>query len=76
MYSSCTVHVQFMYSDWYSSIHLLCNIGAHVLETHGQSSCSSRTVEEILGARPTNDDVFWGGTNPRDVFIDTTNSKK
>ena len=24
MYSSCTVHVQFIYSDWYSSIRLLC----------------------------------------------------
>ena len=51
------------------------SIGAHILETNVQSSRSSRTVEEILGAHPMNDDNFWGGTNLGDVSIDTTNSK-
>ena len=46
------------------------------LETNEQSSPLSRTVEEILGAHPMNDDDFWGGTNPGDVSIDTTNSKE
>ena len=39
-------------------------------------SCLSRTVEEILGAHPMNDDGCWGGTNPGDVSIDTENSKE
>ena len=35
------------------------SIGAHVLETNEQLSRPSRTVEEILGAYPMNDDDFW-----------------
>ena len=52
------------------------SIGAHVLETNVQSSNSSRTVEEILGAHPIDDDDFWGNTNPTDVSIDTANSEE
>ena len=51
------------------------SIGTHVLETNVQSPRPSRTIEEILGAHPMNDDDFWGSTNPSDVSIDTTNSK-
>ena len=35
----------------------------------------SRTVDEILGAHPVNDD-FWDNTNPTDVYIDTMNSEE
>ena len=52
------------------------SIGAHVLETNKQPSCPLYTVEVILGAHPKNDDSFWGGINPGDVSIDTTNSKE
>ena len=52
------------------------SIGAHVLETNVQFSCPSRTVEEILGAHPMSDIDFWGGTNPGDVSIDTTDSEE
>ena len=34
------------------------NIGAHVSETHVQSSRSPLTMEEILGVHPINDDDF------------------
>ena len=52
------------------------SIGAQVLETNVQSSRPSRTVEEILGAHPMNDDDFLGNTNSSDVSVDTTNSKE
>ena len=52
------------------------SISAHVSETNVQLSCPSRTMEEILGAHPMNDNDFWGGTNPGDVSIDTTNSEE
>ena len=52
------------------------NIGAHVSETNVQLSNSSRTVEEILGAHPIDDDDFWGNINPPDVSIDTANSEE
>ena len=52
------------------------SIGNHLSETNVQSSRPSRTVKEILGAHPMNNDNFWGGTNPGDVSIDTTNSKE
>ena len=35
-------------------------IGAHISETNVQLSRSSRTVEEILGAHPINDEDLWG----------------
>ena len=31
MYGSCTVHVQFIYSDWYSSIRLQCGTNLSIL---------------------------------------------
>ena len=52
------------------------SIDTQVLEANEQSSCLSRTVEEILGAHPMSDDNFWGDTNPSDVSIDTMNSKE
>ena len=52
------------------------SIPAHILETNVQSSRPSRTMEEILGAYLMNNDDFWGGTNPSDVSIDTTNSEE
>ena len=52
------------------------SIGADVLETNVKSSRPSCTREEILGAHPMSDDVFWGGTSPGDVSIDIANSKK
>ena len=52
------------------------SIATHVSETNVQPSRSSRTVEDILGAHPMNDDNFWGNTNPTDMSIDTMNSKK
>ena len=51
-------------------------IDAQLSETNIQSSNSSRTVEEILGAHPINDDDFWGNTNLNDVSIDTANSEE
>ena len=51
------------------------SLGAHVLEINQASSRPSRTVDEILGSNPVNDD-FWGNTNPTDVSIDTANSKE
>ena len=36
------------------------SISAHVSETNVQSSSSPRTMEEILGAYPMNDNDFWG----------------
>ena len=50
--------------------------GAHVSETNKQLSCSSRTVEEILGVYPMNDDDFWGETNPGNMSTDTVYSKE
>ena len=52
------------------------SVGAHVSEINVQSSNSSRTMEEILGAHPMNDDDFWGNANPTDVSIDMVNSKE
>ena len=52
------------------------SIGVHVLEANGQLFRPTRSVEEILGSHPMGVDNFWGGTNPSDVFIDTTNSKE
>ena len=52
------------------------SIGAHVFEPTEQSSRITRTVEDILGAHPMGDDYYWGGTNPRDVSIDTDKSKE
>ena len=45
-------------------------------ETNVQSSRSSRTVEEILGVHPIDNDDFWGNNNPTDVLIDTANSEE
>ena len=50
------------------------SIGAH--ETNVQSSNSPRTMEEILGAHPMDDDEFWSNTNLTDMFIDTTNNEE
>ena len=50
------------------------SIGAHVLEATRQLSRPTHSVENILGAHSIGDDL-WGRTNPRDVSIDTTNSK-
>ena len=36
------------------------SIGAHVLETNGQLSCPSHTMEGILGGHTVNDDCFLG----------------
>ena len=51
------------------------SLGTSVSETNQVSSRLSRTVDEILGEHPVNDD-FWDNTNPTDVSIDTTNSKE
>ena len=51
-------------------------INAHNLETNVQLPRPSRTVEEILGGHPMNDDDFLGSTNPGYMSIDTTNSKE
>ena len=51
------------------------SIGAHVLKATGQSSRPTRSVEDLLGAHPINDNI-WGGTNPSNVSIDTANSKE
>ena len=48
------------------------NRPSHFLETNEQLSCPSRTIEEILEAQTMNKNYFWGGTNPSDMFIDTT----
>ena len=45
-------------------------------ETNVQLSNSLRTVEEITGVYPIDDDDFWGSTNPTDVSIGTANSKE
>ena len=50
--------------------------GACVSKTNVQSSRSLRTMEEIMGAHPMNDDTFWGNTNPTNVSIDITNSEE
>ena len=50
-------------------------LGAHVSETNQVPSHLSRTVEEILGADPV-DDNFWDNTNPTDVSIDTVDSEE
>ena len=52
------------------------SISAQIFETNEQLSRPSRTVKEILGAHPMNNDNFWGNTNPGDVSIDTRNSKE
>ena len=51
------------------------SIGAHILETNGKLSCPARSVEEILGAYPINNDL-WVRSNPSDVSIDIANSKE
>ena len=51
------------------------NIGAHISEATGQSSCPARSVKEILGAHPIGDKL-WSGANPSGVSIDTSNNKK
>ena len=51
------------------------NPGAHVSETNQTTPPISRTVEQILGAYPIDDD-FWENTNPTDVSIDTVNSEE
>ena len=51
------------------------SLGAHVSKTNQAPSRPRRTVEEILGAHPINDD-FGGNTNPSDVSIDTANSEE
>ena len=51
------------------------SLGAHVSETNQASSRQSRTVDEILGAHPVNDD-FWDNINPTNVSIDTANSEE
>ena len=52
------------------------SIGTHVLEKIQESSCPSRTIDEILEAHPMDCDEFWGNTNHTDVSIDTANSEK
>ena len=49
------------------------NLGVRISETNQTTSPTSHTVEQILGAHPTNDD-FWKNTNSTDVSIDTVNS--
>ena len=51
-------------------------IGFHVSETNEHLLNSLRTVEEILGTYPVDNDNFWGNTNPTDVSINTVNSKE
>ena len=51
------------------------SLGTHVSETSQETSRPSRTVKEILGAHPI-DDNFWDNTNPADVSVDTVNSEK
>ena len=51
------------------------SLGDHVSEKNQVPSRPSRTVDEILGAHPVNDD-FWDNTNPTDVSIDTANSEE
>ena len=50
------------------------SLGARVSKTYQALSRPSRTVDEILGLHPVNDD-FWDNTNPIDVSIDTVNSE-
>ena len=50
------------------------SLGAHVSETSQATSHPSRTIEEISGAHPV-DDNFWDNTNPADVSVDTVNSE-
>ena len=52
------------------------SIGTHVLKKNQESSRPSRTLDEILGAHPMDDDEFWGNTNPGDVSVDTANDKE
>ena len=51
------------------------SLDAHISETNQPLSRPSRTVDEILGAYPVNDD-FWDNTNPTDVSIDTANNEE
>ena len=51
------------------------SLGAHVSETSQATSRVSRTVEELLGAYPV-DDNFWDNNNPADVSINTVNSEE
>ena len=51
------------------------SIGTHVLEAIEQSSRPTRSVEDLLGAHFSNDNI-WGGTNPCDVSVNTANSKE
>ena len=51
------------------------SLGAHVSKTNQALSRQSRTVDEILGAHPVNND-FWDNTNPTGVSIDTVNSEE
>ena len=51
------------------------SLGAHVSGRNQAPSRLSRTVDEILGAHPVNDD-FWDNTNPTDVSIDTIKSEE
>ena len=51
------------------------SLGAHVSEISQATSHLSRTVEEISGVHPV-DDNFWDNTNTTDVSIDTVNSEE
>ena len=51
------------------------SLRAHVSEKNQASSHPPRTVDEVLGAHPVNDD-FLDNSNPTDVSIDTVNSEE
>ena len=51
------------------------SLGACVSETSQATSHPSRTVEEILGAHPI-DDNFWDNINSTVVSVDTVNGKE
>ena len=53
----------------------MASTGAHVLETTEHSFRPTRSVEDLLGAYPIDDDI-WGETTPSDVSIDTANNEE
>ena len=50
------------------------SIDAHIVEAREQLSRSTRSIEDLFGAHPIDDDI-WGETNPCDVSIDSANRK-
>ena len=49
------------------------SLGAHISEINQALFRQLRTIDELLGAHPVNND-FWDNTNPTDVSIGTVNS--